>query len=197
MILTGGRSQPNLDETFDFSGTITAGGTAQTLLPQQPWRTWLFFTNISTGNLTLAIGAPPATAGLTNGVVTSITIPDGGLGFTIAPQVVLLGGLVRGDLRSGGPANPAQVVVSLTGSAINTTAVIANGGSGYLVAPYVQFLNPLPFLGGGTGTPSATSGIVVLPNGSFVMESSAITTSAVSVWGATTTQAFTCKVMGW
>lgn len=196
MMLNGARSQPNIDEMLDFSGTITLGGTAQTLLPQQPWRTYLLFVNISAGNLFLTIGPPPAVATVSGGAVTGVTIADGGLGFTVAPQVMLLGGLLAGDLRSG-PKTPAIVTVSLTGSAINTTAALQSGGAGYLVAPTVLFLNPIPTLGGGAGTPSATSGIVVVPNGAFVMESTVCATSAVNVFGATTAQAFTCKVMGW
>jgi hypothetical protein len=194
MILPGARNQVFLDEVLDFSGTVTNGGTAQALLPQQPGRSYFFFENTSSANLSLAIGPPRATATLTSGVVTAISIPDGGMSFTAPPQVVFLGGLVAGDFRNA-PQNPAVAQAQLTSGAVSGTT-ISSGGSGYLVAPIVMLLNPLPLLGGGTGTPSATAGIIIVPNGSFVMESSFCTAGAVSVFGGTTGQAFVCKVGG-
>jgi hypothetical protein len=55
VIAPGIRSQSALDDWLDFSGTITAGNTAQLVLPQQPGRMVLFIENTSAAD-TLYIG---------------------------------------------------------------------------------------------------------------------------------------------
>lgn len=192
MLQHGARQQSNIDDLIDFSGTIAAGGTAQLLVPQQPRRAYLVFNNTSAANLVLEIGPARATASISGGVVTGISVTNGGLGYTVAPQVLLLGGLVTGDYQTA-PSNVALATATLSGGAVNAITVNVPG-SGYVVAPLVYLLNPLPTLGGGAATPAATTGIVVPAGGSYIMDT-AVATSAIAVFGATLAQTFTCKVI--
>lgn len=71
-----------------------------------------------------------ATSSLTGGVVTSITILNGGSGYTTAPAVSF----------SSGAATAEAVVVD--GSVVQV--VITNGGSGYVSEPTVTIAAPAP-----------------------------------------------------
>lgn len=189
-------------QTLDFSGTIAAGGTAQLVLPIQMTRSYLLFQNISDTNMTVGIGGATATASITNGVVTSVSVANGGIGYTYAPEVKFYGGISDTMAMTGGlgvgasgnaPGNRAVAIAALSGTAVNTIAV-SDGGSGYLVAPYVYLQNDWrdPY---GAFAPSATAGIQLLPGGSLVYESSIVPTDQISVFCATTGKAFTCKVI--
>lgn len=194
MLLPGVRGQFNpQDDLLDFSGTITSGGTAQLLLNQQPGRAMLQIENISSGNLFVAIGPAKCTAVLSGTTVASVTVNNGGLGYTVAPQVVFLGGVNVGDLRNA-PTNVAVASATLSGGAVNAVTM-SNLGGGYSVAPYVWLVNPAPALGGGAFTPSATAGYLIVPNGSLQFEGTGCPSSAVAIFGATTGQGFTCSVM--
>lgn len=206
MILTErARSPVDNDDLLDFSGTITTGGTAQLLIPQQNGRCVFYFENISSANLTLYIGPPPVTVALTNGVVSSVTVADNGLNWKVAPLVVLEGGIYTGN-RNDRPGSPNTVsgnnyagkTATVTANALNSGALngftINDGGSGYLVAPTARLVNPWPQGGGGSGTPSATAGFLVVANGSLSFEHTFCPTSCITIFGGTTGQAFTCKV---
>ena len=199
MFLGNARNQPSLANTFSFDGTITAGGTSQLLLPQQPSRAYLSIQNISAGNLSIGIGPATATATVTNGAVASVAVNNGGVGYTSVPKVIFFGGTIVGDYQTcpnpqqaAGNA-PATAVAALSGTAVNTVTVLT-GGAGYLTAPYVFFSNGLPDLGGGAFSPSATAGLLLTPGSSFTMEATICLPDAVAIWGATTGQAFVCKV---
>ena len=73
-----------------------------------------------------------------------------------------------------------------------TSVTITDGGAGYVTAPYVYMTND-PRDPIGSAKPSATSGIPLTSNGIFVMESSYITNLQLSVYGASTAQAFSVK----
>lgn len=201
MQLVGSRGQQVRDFMYDASGTITTGGTAQLILPEQPNRTSMFIQNISDTVMYVEFGGARATATLTNGVVTSVSVTNGGFGYTVPPNVRFYGG---GDTQKNPnylcPGLPGNVCPSNTASGQSVLAAgvvssitIANGGQHYVKAPYVflQSSQQDPY---GCATPSATSGAMILPNGgSLFYNGTTLTTDALSIFCATTGKAFTCK----
>ena len=202
------RGQTNIDDLTSFDGTITTGGTAQTLIPQQLGRTAFYFENTSSANLTVYVGPPAVSVTLTSGVITSFTVADNGLGWLFPPVVTLLGGVFTGNtlvqpggmytgpqsqmVKAGG--SPAIITANaLSGGALNGFTIVS-GGSGYIVKPDVKLINPWPQGGGGAGTPTATVGFLVVANGSLSFEHTFCPTSAMNIFGATTGQTYTCKV---
>jgi hypothetical protein len=212
----GFRGQRTKDVLFDASGTVTAGGTSQLVLPAGISRSFLFVENLSsTLTLYYEIGAAFATATITNGAVTSLTIVNGGFGFTVAPTVQFLGGGSGGgflrtsaglpDYPSPGTAigngnsvvlndRPAKARAVLTGGVI-TSFVIDDPGQGYLNAPYVYITNDAsdprgcadPFYG------STARGMALLPFGSQTYETNYIATEPLAVYSTTTGHRFTAK----
>ena len=77
--------------------------------------------------------AAVAVAAVTNGMVVSITLTDGGAGYTIVPLVTLTGG--------GGAGATAQALVN---SGAVAQLIILNPGSGYTNAPVVAIDPPPP-----------------------------------------------------
>lgn len=207
MYLVGARAQQQIDDYFDASGTIVAGGTAQLLLPQRKSCSHLVIANNSTGILMVQIGVPPGVATVANGAVTGVTFPDGGFGFQEPPVIMFLGGGNANDPASKGgtlpywpaPSNPAAARAVMGTSAISGLKInsieLDSGGSGYLAPPFVYLLakrtDPT-----GVGTPSAAVGIPLQANGgSFYVNGTSCPTTAIAIWGATTGQAFCCKWM--
>lgn len=76
-----------------------------------------------------------ATATISNGAVTGITITNPGEGYTFTPSISFVGG---GAVLNGGTRATATVTVS-AGKVTNYS--ITNGGSGYTSAPTVVFGN--------------------------------------------------------
>ena len=201
MLFHYARSQQQRDRYYDASGTIASGGTAQLLLPQSKSRSHLFIVNNSTGVLNIQFGVLPGKATLTNGVVSSVSVPDAGFGFLVAPTVRFLGGGNANDPATKGatmpdwpsPFTPACGRAILSGGAIASIAV-DNGGSGYLVPPYVDIqadrTDPT-----GVGLASTTTFPVQANGGSAFWNGTACSCEAISIWGATTGQAFTAKWM--
>ncbi len=199
VISPGIRGQTHLDDLLDFSGAVASGGTPQILCPQQPRRLSIFIGNLAASNtITIGIGPPKCTATLTGNTVTSIAASNAGLGYSIRPNVRILGGLIDGDYQLG-PARSAVAHAVMTGSAPNQTIssiVIDDPGSGYLVAPLIYLENPLPTLGGGATIPSATAGIPLLSGQSLTFSGSILVpTSAIAIFSAGT-DAFVCKIGG-
>ena len=206
MNLIGSNNQQRIDGYFDYSGTITAGGTAQLMVPQRRSCSHLIIANNSTGNLLIQFGVRPATAVLTSGVVTSVTVNDAGFGFQYIPNVTFLGGgnandptMTTGATMPGWPSPfvPASGRAVLSGGTTGsiTSITIDNGGSGYLAAPYV-LIEADRRDATGVGVASLTQGLPVLGNGgSYYINGTACPTSAISVWGATTGQAYVAKWM--
>lgn len=198
-IAPGIRGQTQLDDLLDFSGTISSGGTAQLVLPQQPRRLSLFISNLSAADtITLGIGPPAPVATLSGGGVSTISVSgNAGIGFTTIPTVVIAGGLVTGDYQSA-PSHPATAhVTGLTGSGGISAITVDDPGAGYVVAPLIYLVNPLPYLGGGAILPSATVGIALPPGWNFSTSGMMLVpTSAVAIYGATTSDAFCVKVGG-
>jgi len=72
------------------------------------------------------------TAVLAGGVLSSISIVSGGVGFLTAPQVLIIP-------KAGDPGTGAHITVTLTGGVI-TGYTIVNAGSGYVEVPDVYIL---------------------------------------------------------
>ena len=199
MRLVGSGGQQRHDYTFDASGTITTGGTAQLVLPQRQSCSYLLLQNVSSGTLFFGFGSARATATITSGVVTSCAVTNGGFNFSKPPIIRFLGGggntpFLGGNLPGyPSPASIASAHCVMTGSAPNmsvSSIVVDNGGAGYLIAPYVQIINSDldPY---GAFLPSATAGVELLANGSsLTFNGTVCTTDPISVYGATTGQAF-------
>jgi len=94
------------------------------------WR-WLALALVAGLSLTaFAQRTATATAKVADGVVTAITLTDGGAGYSRAPSVTLIGG--------GGTG--AKATALLTSGAVSEIYVVA-GGSGFTDSPIV-FLSP-------------------------------------------------------
>jgi hypothetical protein len=205
VISPGIRGQTSLDDLVDFSGTITAGGTSQLVLPQQLRRLSLFIQNLhASAQLNVGMGPPRPVASISGGAVTSISVSsNAGLGYSVPPVVRILGGVFDGDYQTA----PSQVATAYaTLSSPGPTGTIASitvdhGGSGYQVAPLIYLENQIngPFgtLGGGAFNPTATTGIALPAGQSMNFNGAFLTpTSALVLYGPTTGQGFCLKVSG-
>ena len=107
----GFTEQQTLTPVYRADGSVTTGGTAQLILPRAAPRSSIIIQNTSTSDtLYLEFGCARATATLTNGAVTSITVTNAGFGFTYPPSVHFLGGgnpLNGRDLGLGYPNQDA------------------------------------------------------------------------------------------
>jgi hypothetical protein len=194
-------------------GAIVTGGTAQLVLPRSYARSFFYFQNTSSGVLNVEIGTGAATATITNGVLTSLTITNAGFGFTKPPIIRFLGGgLPVGDyspvavnqvgntayVGSGQPGAPspnnvATAVLTISGGAISGYA-ITNPGSGYAVAPYCQIINS-DLDPNGAALPSATVGFQLQAGGSINFNGTVCPQDPVAVWGATLGQTYAMRWM--
>ena len=198
--VVGFTEQQNLTPVYRADGTVAAGGTAQLILPRAAPRSSIIIQNTSTSDtITLEFGCARATATVTNGKVTAITVTNAGFGFTYAPSVHFLGGgnMYNGrDLGLGypnqlAPSNFATAHCVLSNGSISSI-VIDNPGAGYDCAPYVLLLND-PNDNYGAAAPSATSGFKLNPGQWLQQDSSIVHTDAVAVYGATTGDSWFCQ----
>ena len=198
--VVGFTEQQNLTPVYRADGTVAAGGTAQLILPRAAPRSSIIIQNTSTSDtITLEFGCARATATVTNGKVTAITVTNAGFGFTYAPSVHFLGGGNMSNGRNLGVGYPNQLAPSnyasahcvMSGGSISSI-VIDNPGSGYDCAPYVQLLND-PNDNYGAAAPSATSGYKLAPNAVFRESYNVVTTDAIAVYGATTGDSWFCQ----
>ena len=200
MKLVGAAGQIARHPLYRADGSITAGGAAQLVLPQRQSCTFLMLQNLANEPLYFEFGAASATAALTSGAVSSITVVNGGFGFTVPPLVEFLGGgnpqssafVGCGQPGYPSPSHPAKAHAVLTGGAVSSI-VIDDPGIGYAVAPYVHiYNNPLDPIG--CSKPSATSGFS-LASGSapYILNGTMCTTDPIAVYGATTGSAFLCR----
>src|ERR1700690_1260785 len=98
------------DLTFRADGTIASASVPQLVMPESWERSFWQFQNISTAIMYLEFGSARAHCALTTGAVTSITVDNGGFGFTVPPRVHFLGGGNGGNsavLGTGDPFSPA------------------------------------------------------------------------------------------
>jgi len=202
MQLVGARGQQVRDIQYSVSGTTTSSSTQMLVLPEQSMRSSFIIQNLSANTMSLEIGAGEATATLTSGAVTSITVVNAGFNYTIAPQVLLLGGgngnnttytgatdpttyapgvTVSNDMGPSG--SPATAHAVLSGGAINSI-VVDNPGSGYVKAPWVLIVNS-PQDPNGAAAPSATSGITLVGGASYYVNGTVCPTSPIAVYCGT------------
>lgn len=206
MKLVGSANQGAPHPLYDASGSIAVASTPQLILGQSVSRSSLLLQNTSAETLTFELGSARATATITNGAVTAITVTNAGFGFSKPPIVRFLGGGLQvnnssfvGLSQPNGPA-PSNFAVAhcvMAGTAPNQTVAsitIDNPGSGYVIAPYVFIYNS-PLDPNGCAAPSATGGIVLSTNGSMLWNGTACPTDAVAVFGGTLGQTFTAKWM--
>src|ERR1700761_2410012 len=83
MYHTNTRGQQVKDRLYDASGSITTGGTSQLILPERVSTTHLFLQNISDTDMYFQFGSATAKCAITSGAVSSVTVLNGGFGFTI------------------------------------------------------------------------------------------------------------------
>ncbi len=82
-----------------------------------------------TGSITITTPLPSATATISGGVVTAITLIGGGNGYTTAPLITF---------SVSGSTTPATATANLTGGVV-TSITLNSGGIGYTSAPSVIF----------------------------------------------------------
>lgn len=180
---------------YDFSGACT--GAAKLILPIWQTRTYFLFSNASSHDMLLVFGGATATATLTSGVITSISVGNAGFGYTYPPIVEFLGGGYPPNGVSAGTegvgwaavgapspvtANKPAAVATLSGGAVNAITV-QNGGAGFVTAPLVYLRND-PRDPVGAAAPSATVGILVKTGSAPVIMSAEFCTNAqVAVYG--------------
>lgn len=214
MIPVGGRGQNARDIMYAVSGTVGSGGGKYLVLPEMKSRSFFLFENLGANTFYLTFGAGEATATLTSGTVSSISVVNGGFGYTIAPQVLLLGGGADGNTTFTGATapgypppgvsynndlppigRPAQAHAVLSGGVVNSI-VVDDGGTGYAKAPWVLLVND-PNDPNGASDPSVGSGygVCVVGSGSFQFSGTTCTTSPVAVYSATSGSRWCCTFM--
>lgn len=203
-------SQQASHPLYVADSSITNGGTAQLALGQSRSRSHLILQNTSSGPLYFEFGSARATAVISGGVVTSVSVANAGMGFSAAPLIVFYGGgqaLPSGTNSSyigvpqpGGiaPSDVALAHCVMTGTVPNLSVAsitVDHGGSGYIIAPYVFIYNS-PLDPNGSAAPSATSGILLPSQGPpLVFDGTSCTTDPIAVYGATTGQTYICRWM--
>ena len=213
MKLVGAGQQGIHHYIYDVSSTVTVGGTAQLVMAQATSRSFLYLQNNSLGPLWLEFGSARARCTISAGAVNAVTIGNAGFNFTNPPVVRFFGGggfagtgstpavgapFLGGNLPGyNSPSNPARGHAVMTGAAPNLSVAsiaIDNPGSGYLCAPYVFIFNSDldPY---GCALPASNVGIQLTSGQPLMFNGTCCPTDAISIWGASTGQAFTAKFM--
>ncbi|HEY5232256.1 MAG TPA: tail fiber domain-containing protein [Verrucomicrobiae bacterium] len=111
---------------FTYQGRVTDNGTNFNGSGQFQFAL-VTSTNASyAATATITIGGPS-----NNGFVSSITLANGGFGYTVAPQVTF----------SGGGGSGAQATTTISGGVV-TSITLVNPGSGYTGVPMVTIATP-------------------------------------------------------
>jgi hypothetical protein len=209
MFLHNSGNQQGLHRSFRADGALVSSVTPLLVLPQALSRSSMLVMNIAATPMYLEHGCARANATITAGVVTALTVLNGGFGFTRPPTVQFLGGdntyvassswngrgLPGADAPSGPSSRPAMAHAVLTGGVV-TSLVIDDPGAGYVNPPEVLMTNDAmdPF---GCADPSlgAGSGILLVPGGgSMYINGTTCYTDQVALWG-TNAAKFTCEYM--
>jgi hypothetical protein len=90
------------------------------------------FDNFQANGVTCSTHRAEATAQIASGLVTGITVVDGGCGYTNTPAVLILGG--------GGSGAAAFATIS---NGVVTSITLTNGGNGYTSIPQIYIYSPL------------------------------------------------------
>lgn len=211
MKIVGSGDQHKRDFGYYADGSIASATNAQLVLPEHSSRSSLYFQNTSAGPMWVGFGSARATCTILNGTVNSVSITNGGFGFTRPPKVYFLGG---GILPQSGiipanssyvgaagpgfpsPSNPTTGRSLLTGGVV-TSIAIDNPGVGYVVPPYILMTNDVldpngcfnP-VGGGTG-----AGFMLQSGASIYQSMTAVTTDALAVFCTNIGATFACSWM--
>lgn len=202
----GIRGQFRRDFLYSADGVIAAGPASSLVLPEAKARSFLYIQNVGQADLWFEFGGARATATLTAGVVTSITMTNKGFGYTLQPAAFAYGGgPVEKNLSSKGaglpdwpaPSRVAILTPVIVGGKIDSIT-INDGGAGYLAAPYISIQNNTHD-GNGCADPfynSVLSGINLPPSAPpLIFAAGMCPTDAVAVYGDTAAAAFTCRYM--
>ena len=211
MYLPGSKAQGDRSPAYDASGLTT--GAAQLVRPMVPSCSFFLIQNLSTSNvLYVDFGAARATATLTSGAISSITVTNGGFGYTYPPVVLFAGGGYANNTKNlglnqpGGDSpnsaikagRPARAHAVLT-SGVVTSIVIDDPGAGYAIAPYVYLQNTTldPYGAANPLTSSTAGGGVYLAanGGSFYMNGTVCPTDQVAIYCSAASQPYTFKWM--
>jgi hypothetical protein len=210
--IPGTKTQTNSDPFYDASGTITTGGTPQLIRPMVPSCSHFVIQNLSSANsMYVEFGSARATAALSSGTISAITVTNGGFGFTYPPVVRFAGGGHAGNMKYLGLNQPGgdgptstqvkgrtAIAHAVLTSGVVTSIVIDDPGAGYVIAPYVFIANTgldpygcaNPFFG------SAVSGILLgAGGGSYYSNGTVCTTDPISIYCSASAQPFTFKWM--
>jgi hypothetical protein len=161
----------------------------------------------------IGFGGATAHATLTSGKVTSVTVDNAGMLYSIPPKVIFIGGgntgwnmqnsTFLGGNQTGypAPAHPAAahcVMTGVVGAQTVSSIVIDDPGVGYAIAPKV-FLQNDPNDPYGAFAPSTGGiGCILLPaNGTvpYIRNGTTCFVDQVSIICASSSKNFTCKYM--
>ena len=208
MHLHNSLNQKGPDRSYRADGSL-ASTAPRLLLPEATGRSFVSFQNTSGNPMYLEHGCARATATITAGVLTALTILNPGFGFTRAPQVQLKGGgslttALTASLWDGRgqidtwptPAGqnllvtppvvfrPAKVTAVLAAGVL-TSFAISDGGAGYTNPPEVMLTNDPndPF---GCADPSygSGSGSYIPSGGTYFLNGTFAHTDAIAIYAA-------------
>lgn len=221
MILPGAAGQQERHLLVDASG-LTTTNASTLVLPEHKSRSFLTIMNIhASATMFIDFGSARAHATVSGGIITAITVDNAGQGFTLPPDVILIGGGNGGNSSAPGVAaigypapgdaayvasrytdmsgkRPGKAHAVMTGSAPNRSVAsiaIEDPGAGYAAAPLVLIRNNIldPF---GVAIASATSGIMLAANGgAWYVNGPVCFTDPISVFSTTDAAQYTCKYM--
>ena len=216
-VLVGARNQNAPDDVYAMTITVGSGGGSYLVLPRSRNRSFLEISSPS-GVGYVSVGAGEATATISGGAVTAITVVDGGFNYTLPPTIRLLGGgneanptfigatanpdyLAPGSTAGAQPNGfastggfPATAAATITSGAISAITVLT-GGSGYVTAPFVQIVNN-PNDPNGCANPfrgSVPTGRVVTSGNPLYYSGTGVPTSAIGLYCATSGSVFLIK----
>lgn len=220
MYLPNSQHNTGLHRAFRADGVLAGTNTPQLILPVAPSRAMFLVMNIGAHAMFLEHGPARFTATIAAGVVTAVTVTNGGFNYTLAPALQPRGGggnfvanatwsgfgllgsdsptglLPQGTTSLPRYARPAKMHAVLT-SGVVTSVVIDDGGAGYINPPEIVVKNNDrdPF---GCASPfygSVNSGINLgITNGGYYINGTACWTDAISISG-TAGDAFTVEYM--
>ncbi len=201
----GASGQTGPHRLYTLDGKIAVGSTSQLVTPIPFSRSFALFQNTSSAPMYLEFGSARATATISGGAVSAVTITNGGFGFTAPPVIEFMGGAAYNPRIAVGPsgcglpgyASPSNVPNNLGGrpakarcvltAGVVTSITIDDPGAGYAIAPYMDISNPHsdrygaadPYYG------SVNSGQYVPGGGSYYINGTVCDTEQWSVWCAT------------
>ena len=212
MFIPGTRAQGDRSPLYDASGLTT--GAVQLIRPMVPSCSHFVIQNLSATNaMYVDFGSARATATVTNGTISAVTVTNGGFGFTYPPIVRFAGGGNTGNTKNlglnqpggDGPnssitaGRPAVAHAVLTGGIV-TSIVIDDPGAGYTAKGAYVFLQNTTLDPYGCASPliSSTGGGSVLltaAGGSYYVNGTVCSTDQVALYCSVASQPFTFKWM--